>query len=170
MTSIHVGDTRPAEDVLATHRQRNRAPRLPDASQLKVIRQRQSSFTPQSLKITNTNNVPDVQEGPELTASAVSLQPHVGDRREVSSQLIQPRATVERAEPWQIQFYEPAVRDILERAKQFSRCDASSINAFPLRAQFNVKAAEYVEEAISERRSQGLFVADGMVSCTKYSS
>ena len=76
----------------------------------------------------------------------------------------------ECAEPWQIQFYEPAVQDILEWAKQFSRCDASSINAFPLCVQFNIKAAEYVEEAISERRSQGLFVADGTVLCTKYSS
>ena len=74
----------------------------------------------------------------------------------------------ERSEPWQIQFYEPAVRDVLEWAKQFSRCDASSVNAFPLRAQFNVKAAEYVEEAISERQSQGLSVADGMGPCTKY--
>lgn len=121
----------------------------------------------------NTNNIPDVQEGPELTASTVSLQPHVGDRREVSSQSIQPCATVEcteHAEPWQIQFYEPAVQDILEWAKQFSHCNASSINAFPLHAQFNVRAAEYVEEAISERWSQGLFVVDGMVSCTKYSS
>ena len=70
----------------------------------------------------------------------------------------------DRSEPWQIQFYDPAVRDILERAKQFSYCDAASVNAFPLRAQFNIKAAEYVEEAISERQSQGLFVGEGMVS------
>ena len=70
----------------------------------------------------------------------------------------------ERTEPSQIQFYEPAVWDVLEWAKQFSHCDASSVNAFPLRVQFNVKAAEYVEEAISERQLQGLFVADGMVS------
>ena len=68
----------------------------------------------------------------------------------------------EHSEPWQIQFYEPAVWDILEQAKQFSRCDASSVNAFPLRSQFNVKAVEYIEEAISERQSQGLFVAEGM--------
>ena len=68
----------------------------------------------------------------------------------------------ERSEPCQIQFYEPAVQDILEQAKQFSHCDASSVNAFPLRAQFNVKAVEYVKEAISERQSQGLFVAEGM--------
>ncbi|KAF8837389.1 hypothetical protein BDN67DRAFT_1013903 [Paxillus ammoniavirescens] len=53
------------------------------------------------------------------------------------------------------------VRDILERAKQFSHCDVASVNAFPLRAQFNGLAHEYVEEAIRERRSRGLFVPDG---------
>ena len=73
---------------------------------------------------------------------------------------------MECSEPWQIQFYEPAVRDVLEWVKQFSHCDASSVNAFPLRAQFNVKAAEYIEEAISERQSQGLFVADGTLQST----
>jgi len=120
--------------------------------------------------------MPDVQEDPELTASSVSLpQPCADDQKEVSNQSTQPCAgppveRMERSEPSQIQFYELAVWDVLERAKQFSHCDASSINAFPLRAQFNVKAAEYVEEAISERQSQGLFVADGMVSCTQYSS
>lgn len=80
------------------------------------------------------------------------IRPHVGH-------------TTECSEPWQIQFYNPAVRNILEHAKQFSHCDTASINAFPLHAQFNVKAAEYVEEAISERQSQGLFVGEGMVSC-----
>ena len=76
----------------------------------------------------------------------------------------------EHAEPWQIQFYEPAVQDILEWAKQFSHCNDSSINAFPLHAQFNVKATEYVKEVISERQSQSFFVADDMVLCTKYCS
>ena len=175
LTSIHVGDTRAAQDVVAVHRQRNRAPRLPHTSQLKTIRQQQSSLPLRSHEATNTS-ILDVQEDPELTASAAPpLHSRVGDRREVSSQSTQPRAgpTMERSEcsePWQIQFYEPAVWDILERAKQFSRCDASSVNAFPLRAQFNVKAAEYVEEAISERQSQALFVPDGMISCTEYSS
>ena len=140
-----------------------------------MIRQQQSSIPPRSHETTKTN-IPDVQEDLELTAPSVSLpQPRVDDQREVSNQSTQPRtgSTVERTErtePSQIQFYEPAVRDILERAKQFSHCDASSVNAFPLCAQFNVKAAEYVEEAISERQSQGLFVAHGMVSWTQYFS
>ena len=67
----------------------------------------------------------------------------------------------ERSEPWQIQFYEPAVRDIIERAKQFSHCNAASINAFPLRSHFNAKAPEYIEEAITERQSRGLLVLNG---------
>ena len=163
LTIICVGDSCAAQGVVASHCQRNRAPRLPDASRLKTIRQQQSSLPSRSHETTNTN-FPDAQEDPELTAS--SQQPCIGDRREISSQSAQPRTgptveRTERSEPWQIQFYEPAVRDILERAKQFSRCDASSVNAFPLRAQFNVKAAEYVEEAINERESQGLFVAEG---------
>jgi len=117
-----------------------------------------------------------VQEDLELMAPSVSLpQPHVDDQREVSNQSTQLHtgSTVECTEctePSQIQFYEPAVQDVLKQAKQFSHCDASSVNAFPLRAQFNVKAAEYVEEAISERQSQGLFVAHGMVSWTQYFS
>ena len=136
LTIICVGDTCSAQGVMASHHQRNRAPRLPDALRLKNIRQQQSSLPPRSHETTNTN-IPNVQEDPELTASP--QQPWIGERREVSSQSTQPRTgpTVERtecSEPWQIQFYEPAVQDVLERAKQFSRCDASSVNAFPLRA------------------------------------
>ncbi|KAI5988017.1 hypothetical protein EDD15DRAFT_2371715 [Pisolithus albus] len=65
------------------------------------------------------------------------------------------------AEPWQIQFYKPAVQDVLKRTKQFSYCDAASINSFLLHAHSNIKAIEYVEEAISKRRPQGLPVTDG---------
>ena len=101
---------------MASHRQQNQAPRLPNASRLKNIRQQQSSLPPWSHETTNTN-IPDVQEDPELTASP--QQPRIGERREVSSQLTQPHTgpmveRTERSEPWQIQFYEPAVRDVLE--------------------------------------------------------
>ena len=88
-----------------------------------------------------------------------------GDASNPSTQRIgPPAAQSEQLEPWQIQFYEPAVHDIIKWAKQFSHCDAASVNAFPVRAQFNVKAAEYIEEAINKRQSQGLFVLDGMVT------
>lgn len=64
----------------------------------------------------------------------------------------------EGSEPWQIQFYEPMVHNIIKQAKQFSHCDTASINMFPLCPHFNTKALEYIEEAITERQSQGLLV------------
>ena len=70
----------------------------------------------------------------------------------------------ERSEPWQIQFYEPTVCDIIERAKQFSHCDAASINTFPLCPHFNAKVPEYIKEAITERQSRGLLVPNGEMS------
>ena len=102
LTIICVGDTCSAQGIVASHCQRNRAPRLPDASRLKNIRQQQSSPPPRSHKTTNTN-IPNVQEDPELTASP--QQPQIGERREVSSQSTQPctGSTVEHtecSEPW----------------------------------------------------------------------
>jgi len=67
----------------------------------------------------------------------------------------------EGTEPWQIQFYKPAVQDILEHAKEFSHCDATFVNAFPVCGHFNSLAVKYVEEAISERQSRGLPVSNG---------
>ena len=166
---VYAGSTR-TEDVVATHRQRNRAPRLPNNSYLLSIRQ-QSSTTPHSRQTTIAQDTNDSEQVTWQTP-APSLPPAIdqpGDASNPSTQRIgPPAARSERSEPWQIQFYEPAVRDIIERAKQFSHCDAASVNAFPVRAQFNVKAAEYIKEAINERQSQGLFVPDGMVTflCT----
>ena len=57
----------------------------------------------------------------------------------------------ERAEPWQLQYYDPPTRDVIECTKQFSHCDAASINPFPNRAAFNTQAVEYINEAIAER-------------------
>jgi hypothetical protein len=61
----------------------------------------------------------------------------------------------------QLSFYTPTVRDIIEHAKQFFHCDLVSINLFPLRPQFNTKAGEYINEAITERRSRGLVIPEG---------
>ncbi|KIJ11772.1 hypothetical protein PAXINDRAFT_157171 [Paxillus involutus ATCC 200175] len=52
----------------------------------------------------------------------------------------------EGSDPWQLQFYDVVARDIIERAKQFSHCDVASINAFPLRADFKLKAVEYINK------------------------
>ena len=148
---------RAVEDVVAAHRQRNRAPRLPSNPELATIRQQQSSISLRSRQPTSAN-VPAAHNNPDAPL-------HIEDQQEPThSRIGRTAERTERSEPWQIQFYNPAVHDVLERAKQFSHCDAASVNAFPLRAQFNVKAAEYVEEAISERKSQGLFVGEGMVS------
>lgn len=63
--------------------------------------------------------------------------------------------------PSHLHFYPPAIRDVIERAKQFSHCDLASLNSFPLRAQFNCKAVEYMDEAVAERRDRGLTLPDG---------
>ncbi|KAI6102252.1 hypothetical protein F5141DRAFT_1065732 [Pisolithus sp. B1] len=63
--------------------------------------------------------------------------------------------------PWQIHFYKPVVQDILKCVKQFSHCNAASVNAFLLCPHFTTKVVEYVEEAISERLSCGLSVSNG---------
>ncbi|KAF8842572.1 hypothetical protein BDN67DRAFT_1009611 [Paxillus ammoniavirescens] len=64
-------------------------------------------------------------------------------------------------DPSQLQFYALSVRDIIECAKQFSHCDITSTNSFPLRPDFNNKAVEYMNEAIAEHRSRGLLIPDG---------
>ena len=70
----------------------------------------------------------------------------------------------DNGDPSQLNFYPPVVRDIIERAKQFSHCDLASINSFPLRPHFKTKASEYVNEAIAECRNLGLLVLEGKVS------
>ena len=52
----------------------------------------------------------------------------------------------ECTEPWQLQYYDPPTCDVIERAKQFSHCDAASINPFPNRAAFNMQAVEYIND------------------------
>ena len=72
-----------------------------------------------------------------------------------------PNILLDNADPLQLQSYPPAVRDIIERAKQFSHCDIASVNSFPLRPDFNSKAVEYINEAIAERRGRSLPIPDG---------
>ena len=59
-------------------------------------------------------------------------------------------SATERSESWQLQYYNLPTHDMIERAKQFSHCDAASINPFPIRVMFNTKAVEYIDEAIAE--------------------
>ena len=61
--------------------------------------------------------------------------------------------------PWQLQYYDLPTHDIIECTKQFSHCNTALINAFPLRANFNVKAVEYIEEVIMEWQARGLLIS-----------
>ncbi|KAF8449208.1 hypothetical protein L210DRAFT_3640832 [Boletus edulis BED1] len=67
----------------------------------------------------------------------------------------------ERSEPWHLQHYDPPTCDVIEHAKQFSHCDAASINPFPAHPPFNSKAIEYIDEVIAEHRARGLIVSEG---------
>ena len=40
-------------------------------------------------------------------------------------------SVMEGVDAFQLQFYEPTIRNIIERAKQFSHCNAASVSAFP---------------------------------------
>ena len=69
--------------------------------------------------------------------------------------------SMECSEPWQLQYYDLLTCDVIERVKQFSHCDTASINLFPVRAEFNSTALEYVNEAIAECQSCGLIISEG---------
>lgn len=150
-----LGDTAPSqpflpvqtpENVVAVHRRRNRAPRLPSNSQLLAARQQQAGSGNHA--IGSATNIGDGQE-----------------RQERATDLPVGPAT-ERLDPWQLHFYDPPTRDVIERAKQFSHCDAASVDPFPIRALFNTKAVEYIDEAIAERRARGLIISEGKLFST----
>ncbi|KAG6369405.1 hypothetical protein JVT61DRAFT_14887 [Boletus reticuloceps] len=71
------------------------------------------------------------------------------------------RITSKHENTSQLQFYPPAVCDIIERAKQISHSELGSINSFPLRTQFNTKALTYMNKAIAERCKAGLIIPGG---------
>ena len=151
-----------AEDVVAQHRQRNRAPRLPDNEQLLAIRSQQNPQV--SSGANRTNDAVNALDDQELD----SVPPSGQASKDVDPSH-PPRVTSvsgimpdNNSDPSQLQHYTPPVRDIIERAKQISHCDLASVNSFPLHADFNRKAVEYMNEAITERRSQGLLIPQGM--------
>ena len=140
-------DAQMPQDILVLHRQCNHAPRLPNSTQLLVVRQRESSSANQapSKRLDNNNN----QDPPAIPVPSCS--PAVGG-----------------AEPWQLQYYNPPTRDIIERAKQYFRCDAASINSFPVHNAFDTKAIEYIDEAISERQMRHLVISEGKSTMSIY--
>ena len=143
------------EDIVTGHRQRNCVPHLPSNTKLLAARQWQTLSTNQVTGEASHNG--DGQEPP--IPSKTSQETTTASK---SSHPVRP--TSECAELSQLQFYDPPTRDIIEHAKQFSHCNAASINAFPVRATFNVGAIEYINEAIAKRQSQGLIISDGKLA------
>ena len=125
------------ENVVNIHCRRNRAPRLPSNSQLLAARQQQQAL------------------------GTTGETPNNGDGQDRPSVDLQVSPVTECSEPWQLQHYDPLTRDVIERAKLFSHCDAASIELFPARAAFNFKATEYIDEAITKHQSRGLIISDG---------
>ena len=83
------------------------------------------------------------------------------DSRDHPSTNLPVNSATECSEPWQLQYYNPLTHDVIEHAKQFSHCDAASIDPFPICVTFNTKAVKYIDEAITERQAQGLIVSNG---------
>ncbi|KAI6028250.1 hypothetical protein EDC04DRAFT_2899001 [Pisolithus marmoratus] len=115
-------------------------------SQLHVIQEQQASASSQCPQTQGMTHPPSAMS--QLLGGVNPPIPPVGP-------------AIQGAKPWQIQFYKPVVQDVLKCMKQFSYCNMASINSFPLHVHFNIKAIEYVEEAISKRQSKGLPITDG---------
>ncbi|KAF8546915.1 hypothetical protein OG21DRAFT_1527514 [Imleria badia] len=124
------------KNVVAIHCQQNRALHLPSNLQLQQPR--------------STNNT----RGDSEAVNNVDGQGCPPTNLPVGS-------VMEHSEPWQLQYYDPPTCDVIKHAKQFSHCDAASINPFPICTTFNTKAIEYINKVISKRRAQGLIISDG---------
>lgn len=166
MRLILVNSDYPVEDVVAEHHRRNRGPRPPSRADLDVIRR--------NVLPTNDRTTPDPEFGsregsPEEDDTLAMATPAPPSRQ--SSRGRGGRGRVRDGhgdDPSQLRYYPPVVRDILERAKAISRCDAASLNAYPSRGWYDTKGPEYVEEAISERARKTLSVPSGRYSILIY--
>ena len=117
----------PPKNLLTIHHRQNHAPCLLSNPQLLAARAQQSG---------NTNNA----TGDPRAANNVDSQDHP------SANL----PATERSEPWQLQHYDLPTRDVIECAKHFSHCDATSIDPFPIHTIFNTRAVKYIDKAIAE--------------------
>ena len=162
-TPISLGEV---EDVVAQHRKCNRGPRLPDNVQLMAIGSQQTSVTSCRVSQPDTDNFDDLETPIPTSQLAPSTMDAVPTPSHPLPSAISGTMPDGNADPSQLQFYTPPVRDIIECAKQISHCDIASVNSFPLRVDFNRKASEYMNEAIAERRSQGLLILSGRCRCS----
>ncbi|KAI6010125.1 hypothetical protein EDC04DRAFT_2906180 [Pisolithus marmoratus] len=124
---------REIEDIVIQHHQRNCAPQLPDNTQLLAV------------------DALDSLEGPisKTSSSSTKAAPTPLLATSVASGIV-PNSN---SDPSHLQFYTLLVRDIIKHAKQISHCNIVSINSFPLHAEFNHKAPEYMNEAIAKHCS-----------------
>ena len=132
----------PPENLLTIHRRQNCAPCLPSNPQLLAARAQQSGSTNNATGDLRAANNVDGRDHPSANLPAT-----------------------EHSEPWQLQHYDPPTRDVIERTKHFSHCDAASIDPFPIRTIFNTRTVEYINEAITEHRARGLIILDGKSLC-----
>lgn len=157
-----------AEDVVAQHHKWNHAPRLPNNEWLLAIWDQQNSQVSSSASHTDDaadaiNNLesPPLDSIPHTPANQASnnIDSSHMPLGTTSASGIMPD---NNSDPSQLQHYTPPVCDIIERVKQISHCDIASVNSFPLCADFNCKAVEYINEAIVEHCLQGLLIPQGM--------
>lgn len=159
------------EDVVTQHRQRNCPLCLPNNKELMAIRSQQESQRSRSVSCTNSTAddvdevVAPISQRPQAALSSADANSPTNLPTNSLLQSVVRSATSgvhsNNVDPSQLHFYPPAVRDIIERAKQFSHCDLTSINSFPMCPQFNAKASKYINEAIVECRRRGLVIPDG---------
>ncbi|KAF9227895.1 hypothetical protein BS17DRAFT_813771 [Gyrodon lividus] len=149
---------RDVEDVVAQHRQRNRAPRLPSNVQLLTVHNQQNSQGFRSASHTNSAaDDLDNLETPISTLVQSSAQQSSSATDVNLPSAAHPVATIvsntsgtlpDNNDPLQLQFYVPSVRDIIERAKQFSHCNIASLweDIGNWQSSLKEKARSYVRE------------------------
>ena len=162
LTGNPVTHAREVEDIVTAHRQRNRAPRLPSSSQLLAAKQRQTSSSRTQVgnehpETSSTTQVAATPQRNPITAPTTNEEHGVND----TSNLRPIGPATEGAEPWQMQYYDPSTRDIIERAKQFSHCDAASISAFPLRPAFNGQSCRVHRGSNCRTSTPQLHISEG---------
>lgn len=167
------------EDIVAQHHQQNHAPSLPNNSWLLSVWRQQNSQSSQSPQTAGSKNsyqgsILDDLDPIDLEApTSAQLQPSTiqpsaskvpvcppSDSHLQLAVLGTPGILPDNADPSHLHSYPPTVCDIIEQATQFSHCDVTSINSFPMRPDFNYKAIEYIND-VAEQCGRSLLTPDG---------
>ena len=152
------------KDVVAQHQQCNHGLHLPNNMWLLAVHDEQTSQASHHASC-NDNVVDDLDDIEPPISMTFSLStdatPPPSHPMHVATSGTSGTMPDGGSDPSQLQFYTPPIRDIIEWAKQISHCDVASVNSFPLHADFNRKAVEYMNEVIAEHRSWGLPIPKG---------